>query len=290
MNEQTAASRDLRAARGRVVALPGRSHSWHGVAALAVAGTAMLAAACSGGSTTAGSGADSGSGVGCGGSSLAAARAGSSSALAASHSRQLVARYEPSQATGWPAPYSPTVGGHTSCVQVSYGHKTYRISLLSFGQAGSSPNPIYEAVPKDPDVAFKKTLAQEYGRHYTFRYLGGLPSGATFVIDSYGVRLYRRAHGLVWGSDLYAIYEPGKTASRCLEMPPGLRRMAPILAPTLPLWLPATAEFDARFALGSAVAGLYRRVRKQTCPGWMAWGRSSRAASALVTAATKLRS
>jgi hypothetical protein len=68
MNEQTAASRDLRAARGRVVALPGRRHSWHGVAALVVAGTVMLATACGGGSTTAGSGAGSGSGVGCGGS------------------------------------------------------------------------------------------------------------------------------------------------------------------------------------------------------------------------------
>jgi hypothetical protein len=177
----------------------------------ALTATAVLATACGGGSTTAGSGADSGSRVGCGGSRLAAARIGSSSASAASDSKQLVVRYEPSQATGWPAPYSPTVGGHKSCVQVSYGHKTYRISLLPFGQTGSSPNPVYEAVPKDPDVAFKKTLAQGYGRHYTFRYLGGLPSGATFVIESYGVRLYRRAQGLVWGSDLYAIYEPGKT-------------------------------------------------------------------------------
>jgi hypothetical protein len=146
--------------------------------------------------------------AGCGGSPVAA-RAGSSSARAAS--KQLAAHYEPSQATGWPAPYSPTAGGHEPSVKVSYGHKTYRISLLPFGQAGSSPNPVYEAVPKDPDVAFSKTLAQDFGRHYTFRYLGGLPSGAKFVIESYGVRLYRRANGLVWGSDLYAIYEPGKT-------------------------------------------------------------------------------
>jgi hypothetical protein len=126
-------------------------------------------------------------------------------------SKQLALRYEPSQATGWPAPYSPTVGGHESCVQVSYGHKTYRISVLPFRQAGSSPNPVYEAVPKDPDVAFKTTLAQEFGRHYTFRYLGGLPAGAKFVIESYGVHLYPRTKGLVWGSDLYAIYKPGRT-------------------------------------------------------------------------------
>jgi hypothetical protein len=147
--------------------------------------------------------------TGCGGSSPAAARAGLSTAWAAS--RQLAAHYEPSQATGWPAPYSATFGGHEPRVQVSYGHKTYRISLLAFGQAGSSPNPVYEAVPGDPDVAFKKTLAQQFGRRYTFRYLGGLPSGARFVIESYGVRLYRRAKGLVWGSDLYAIYQPGTT-------------------------------------------------------------------------------
>ncbi len=96
-------------------------------------------------------------------------------------------------------------------MQASYGHETYRISLLSFGQPGSSPNPVYEAVPEDRDIAFKKTLAQEFGGHYTFRYLGGLPGGAKFVIESYGVRLYARTKGLVWGADLYAIYKPGKT-------------------------------------------------------------------------------
>jgi hypothetical protein len=150
-----------------------------------------------------------------GGSSPAAASSsvagcgGSSSALAVS--KQLVTQYEPSQGTGWSAPYSPTVGGHEPCVQLSYGYKTYRISLLPFGQPGGSPNPVYEAVPKDRDVAFKTTLAKEFGRHYTFRYLGGLPSGAKFVIESYGVHLYRRTNGLVWGSDLYAVYTPGKT-------------------------------------------------------------------------------
>jgi hypothetical protein len=40
--------------------------------------------------------------AGCGGSNPVAARVGSSSALGAS--KQLVAHYEPSQATGWPAP------------------------------------------------------------------------------------------------------------------------------------------------------------------------------------------
>jgi hypothetical protein len=210
MNEQTAASRDLRAAQGRVVAPPGRSHSWHGGVALVMAGTAMLAAACSGGSTTAGSGAGSGSEVGCGGSSLAAARIGSSSALATS--KQLVSRYEPSQATGWKFPAPTTLGGHRSCVQVSYDHMTYRISVLFFGQAGSSPNPVYEAAPADPYVAFKKTLAQAFGRHYVFRYLSGLPSGAKFVVESYSVYIDRAGkEGAKWGADLYAIYEPGKT-------------------------------------------------------------------------------
>lgn len=156
--------------------------------------------------------------VACGGSSPVAARGsspvatcgGSSSALATS--KQLVAHYEPSQPTGWKFPAPTTLGGHRSCVQVSYGHKTYRISLLSFGQAGSSPNPVYEAAPKDSYVAFKKTLAQAFGRHYVFRYLSGLPSGAKFVVESYSVYVDRTAKGgAKWGADLYAIYEPGKT-------------------------------------------------------------------------------
>jgi hypothetical protein len=156
--------------------------------------------------------------VACGGSSPVAARGsstvaacgGSSSTLATS--KQLVAHYEPSQATGWKFPAPTTLGGHRSCVQVSYGHKTYRISLLSFGQAGSSPNPVYEAVPKDPDIAFNKTLVNAFGRHYVFRYLSGLPRGAKFVVESYSVYIDGGAKGVArWGADLYAIYEPGKT-------------------------------------------------------------------------------
>jgi hypothetical protein len=151
--------------------------------------------------------------AGCGGSSPPAARAGLRSVLAAPG--HLVAHYKPSQATGWPAPYARTVGGHVPRVRLSYGGNTYRIALLRFGQAGLSPSPVYEAVPEDPGVAFQKTLAREYGRHYTFRYLGGLPSGARFIIESYGVRLHRvrlphGGSGLDWGGDLYAIYKPGK--------------------------------------------------------------------------------
>jgi hypothetical protein len=156
--------------------------------------------------------------TGCGGSSPVAARGsspvaacgGSSSTLATS--KQLVPHYEPSQATGWKFQALTTLGGHRPCMQVSYDRKTYRISLLSFGQAGSSPNPVYEAVPTDPYVAFKKTLAQAFGRHYVFRYLSGLPSGAKFVVESYSVYVDRTAkEGAKWGADLYAIYEPGKT-------------------------------------------------------------------------------
>jgi hypothetical protein len=127
-------------------------------------------------------------------------------------SKQLVAHYEASQATGWKFPAPTTLGGHRSCLQVSYGHKTYRISLLSFGQAGSSPNPVYEAVPKDPDIAFNKTLANAFGKHYAFKYLSGLPSGTKFVVESYSVYIDGGAKGIArWGADLYAIYEPGKT-------------------------------------------------------------------------------
>jgi hypothetical protein len=125
-------------------------------------------------------------------------------------SQHLVTHYEPSQATGWPAPFSSTTGGYQSSMQASYGHKTYHISLLPFGQAGSSPNPVYEAVPKDPDVAFEKTLAREYGRYYAFRYLGGLPGGAKFVVECYSVLVYGSAE-LGWRAELYFIYKPGKT-------------------------------------------------------------------------------
>jgi hypothetical protein len=145
------------------------------------------------------------------GVAVCALAASGGSSIASATSRHLETHYQSSQATGWPAPYSTTIGGHQSSVQVTYMHKTYRISLLPFGQPGRSPNPVYEAIPNNPDVAFKKTLAQEFGRHYTFSYLGGLPTGAQFVIESYGVRLYHERKGLVWGSDLYAVYEPGKT-------------------------------------------------------------------------------
>lgn len=134
---------------------------------------------------------------------------GSSGAFAAS--QQLVTHYEPSQSTGWPAPYTPTIGGHRSSVRASYRRKTYRISLLRFGQTGSSPDPVYEAVPTDREIAFKKTLERAYGRHFAFRYLGGLPAGAKLVVESYGVRLYRARRELVWGADLYLIYQPGNT-------------------------------------------------------------------------------
>jgi hypothetical protein len=144
------------------------------------------------------------------GSLGSAGRAGTRAGLP-SH---LVLDYRPSQVTGWSPPSaSPTLGGHIGRSDFSWHGKTYRVSLLPFGQAGHAPDPVYEGHPVDTTVKFKQTLARKWGAYYTFRYLGGLPSGARFAIESYGAFHGQppvpRQAGMLVGADLYAVYHPG---------------------------------------------------------------------------------
>lgn len=135
-------------------------------------------------------------------------------------SEALVTDYQPSQPTGWEPPYTPALGGHVPSRTLTYHRTSYRMALLGFGSSEKLPNPMYEPAPSDPQVAFTRTLTDEWGRYYTFEYHPGLPSGATFTVESYGVRIGRHAitsgahatvSGLTYGGDIYFVYHPGSS-------------------------------------------------------------------------------
>ena len=50
---------------------------------------------------------------------------------------------------------------------------------------GHCTNPVYEPIPRDATVKFRRILARKWGHYYTFRYLGGIGSGARFTVESY---------------------------------------------------------------------------------------------------------
>ena len=106
----------------------------------------------------------------------------------AAGSGKLRTDYRPSQPTGWETPYTPTIGGHVSSKYLEYEGKRYELSLLSYAQADESPNPVYEPAPTDPAVKFKRTLGNNWNRYYQFRYMNGLPKGAWFTAEAYGVQ------------------------------------------------------------------------------------------------------
>ncbi|SDI24847.1 hypothetical protein SAMN05421505_14039 [Sinosporangium album] len=125
----------------------------------------------------------------------------------------LVQNYRPSQPHGWPGTpgqTGATVGGHIAAKDFTHKGKSYRIGLLPFGQPGDSPHPVYLDVPSDPDIAFKQTLAEAFGTHYSFRYTGGFRGRREFDVQSYSVF----AEGgpaspmLGYGADLYVVYTP----------------------------------------------------------------------------------
>ncbi|MGO9898739.1 MAG: hypothetical protein ACLP0J_03355 [Solirubrobacteraceae bacterium] len=133
-------------------------------------------------------------------------------------SSELVTDYQPSQPTGWETPYTPALGGHVASKTLTYHHRSYRISLLGFGSADTDPDPVYEPAPSDPKVAFERTLGADWDRYYTFQYQNGLPPGASFTVESYGV--WSAPHsvtsgagvtstGLSYGGDVYFVYHPG---------------------------------------------------------------------------------
>ena len=156
-------------------------------------------------------------GVACtpGPKSVSSASAGQAGTLTGEPSQagHLNLGYKPGQATGWSPPYTPTLGGHVPSADFAWQGQAYRVSLLSFGQRGGAPDPLYESVPADATVRFKQTLARDWGAYYTFRYLGGLGGGATFTVESYGAWHGKppnpRQPGVAVGADLYVVYHPG---------------------------------------------------------------------------------
>jgi hypothetical protein len=117
---------------------------------------------------------------------------------------QLGLDYRPSQPTGWE--FGDTIGGHHSDREFKIGAKRYRIALLAFGQPGSSPSPVYESVPGDPTVAYKRTLERKFGAYYSFRYRGGFKGQREFSVQCYSV--FAKPQQMSFGAQLYLVYEP----------------------------------------------------------------------------------
>jgi hypothetical protein len=126
----------------------------------------------------------------------------------------LVLNYRPTQPHGWPPAAEQqvgvTIGGHTSAKDFIYNGRSYRISLLLFGQPRDAPDPVYEGVPADSTINFKQTLTQAFGAYYSFRYLGGFQGRNEFNVQSYSVFVAEPtvASPLLYGADLYVVYDP----------------------------------------------------------------------------------
>lgn len=127
-------------------------------------------------------------------------------------SDHLVLNYRPGQPTGWPVTFgqsfSQTIGGHIAVKDFTYQEKSHRLSLLG---SGDSYDPIYEDVPCDTTLNFKKTLASAFGSHYSFRYLGGFRGQREFNVQSYSVCLAEPTENMPeirFGAGLYVVYEP----------------------------------------------------------------------------------
>ena len=141
----------------------------------------------------------------------------------------LVVDYLPSQPTGWGG---VTIGGHVASVPFTFQGKPYAISLLAFGQTGSTPDPVYEPEPSDPTIDFKRTLQKAWGAHYSFRYRGGFHGHGKISVQSYNVlarsptatqpaaasthpptRSTVNGGAVSYGGDLFIVYEPDRASS-----------------------------------------------------------------------------
>jgi hypothetical protein len=122
-------------------------------------------------------------------------------------SSKLVLDYRPSEYTGWE--WGKTLGGHHAAQQFTRADHTYRISLLAFGQ--HSPDPVYEPVPGDATIAYRRTLERQFGAHYTFRYGGGLRG--TLRVQCYSV-FARQAS---FGAQLYVVLDGDPAAQAQLK-------------------------------------------------------------------------
>lgn len=121
---------------------------------------------------------------------------------------QLVLDYRPSEFTGWE--WGKTLGGHRASREFELAGRPYRISLLDLGPPGSSPHPVYQPVPSDPAIAFRRTLERKFGAHYSFRYRGGLTGTREFRVQCYSV--FAAPKQTSFGAQLYLVYEPDRRA------------------------------------------------------------------------------
>jgi hypothetical protein len=124
----------------------------------------------------------------------------------------LVVNYQPSQPTGWPGGDDMTIGGHTPSVEFTDNGESWRISLVSFGQPGDSPDPVYEGVPSDPAINFNQVLTNAFGDYYSFNYVGGLRGQDRFTVLSYNVFVKEPTPTfpvLDFGGEVYVVYDPG---------------------------------------------------------------------------------
>jgi hypothetical protein len=119
-------------------------------------------------------------------------------------SGHLVLDYRPAEFTGWE--WGKTIGGHEPATEFKLAGRRYRIGLLAFGQPGTAPNPLYEPVPGDSTIAFRRTLEHTFGAHYSFRYRGGLKGTNALRVHCYGVFANPRQRN--FGGQLYVVYEP----------------------------------------------------------------------------------
>ncbi|MGO9959993.1 MAG: hypothetical protein ACLP50_29125 [Solirubrobacteraceae bacterium] len=117
---------------------------------------------------------------------------------------QLVLDYRASEFTGWE--WGKTLGGHHAAEEFKLGARQYQIALLGFGQPDSSPNPVYEPVPGDSTIAFKRTLERRFGAYYSFRYRGGLGGQNEFRVQCYSV--FAEPKQISFGAQLYVVYAP----------------------------------------------------------------------------------
>lgn len=127
----------------------------------------------------------------------------------------LVLDYGPSRPHGWqPVPgesVGMTIGGHTTSKEFAFAGRSYRLSLDAFDDPDGSVDPVYEGVPADEVLDFRRTLQSAFGAFYAFRYVGGLRGRGELRVQSYSVSVTPAAEKspLLYGADLYVTYKPG---------------------------------------------------------------------------------
>jgi hypothetical protein len=129
----------------------------------------------------------------------------------AAQAERLVVNYQPGQPTGWPGGNQTTIGGHRSSLDFMLNREAWRISLLSFGQPGDSPDPVYEDVPSDATINFDQVLTNAFGDYYSFTYAAGLNGQNRFSVQSYNVFVKEPTPFfpvLTFGAEVYGVYEP----------------------------------------------------------------------------------